>query len=691
MKLIIVESPTKSKTLSRFLGQSYETAATKGHIRDLPRKSFGIDVEKDFEPNYLIMASKKPLLKKIGEMGKKAEDMFLAMDPDREGEAIAWHLSKALKLKNPKRIVFHEITKSAIEKALQNPGKINMKLVDAQQARRILDRIVGYKLSPFLWKKLIRGLSAGRVQSVAVRLVVEREKEIEKFIPQEYWSIEALLEKEKQEFSALLIGKDGEKITKMGIKSKKEAEVFTKDLEGAEYKTAEIKKAERVRRPFPPFTTSSLQQEAWKKLHFPAKFTMGTAQKLYEKGFITYHRSDSLNVAEEALKSAEKFITEKLGKEYWPGFPRRYRTKSKTAQEAHEAIRPTYPEKTPESLSSRKGKLTGADFKLYELIWKRFIASQMSEAVFDTVTADIEAMPKEGDFPPGEKKYLFRSTGQTLRFDGFLKIYPVAFTETDLPPLEKDEVAQLVKLIPSQHFTQPPARYTEATLIKALEENGIGRPSTYAPIISTIQGRNYVEKDEQKRFLPTEVGRAVNDILVNHFPEIVDVGFTAQMEEELDEIAQGEKEWRKVVREFYEPFEKTLKKKEKEVPDKKETYETTDKKCTECGAPLVIKLGRYGKFYACSGFPKCKYTAPLEENRLGMECPKCQKGKIVEKRTKKGKMFYGCSNWPKCNFATWYKPTGELCPECGAPMIISRRGQIKCSNKECGSKKGKKT
>ncbi len=703
MKLIIVESPTKSKTLSRFLGKGYEACATKGHIRDLPRKAFGIDIENNFEPKYLIMSSKKPVLKELKEMEKKAEDMFLAMDPDREGEAIAWHLTEALKLKKPKRIVFHEITKSAIERALENPGSINMKLVDAQQARRILDRIVGYKLSPFLWKKLVRGLSAGRVQSVAVRLVVEREREIEAFVPQEYWSIEALLSpeapalsnaevpSEEKEFTSLLIGRDGKKIPKMGIKNKKEADGLVKDLEGAEYQIAGLEKGERRRRPYPPFTTSSLQQEAWKRLHFSAKFTMRAAQKLYEKGFITYHRSDSLNIAETALRSAEKFITGKLGKEYWPGFARRYKTKSKTAQEAHEAVRPTYPEKTPESLASGKGKLTGADFKLYELIWKRFIASQMSEAVFDTVTADIAALPKGEGFPSGEKRYLFRSTGQTLRFDGFLKVYPMNFAESDLPPLQEGEALRLLKIVPSQHFTQPPARYTEASLIKTLEENGIGRPSTYAPIISTIQERNYVEKDEKRRFKPTEIGGAVNDILVNHFPEIVDVGFTAKMEEELDEVSRGEKEWKEVIREFYEPFEKNLKKKEKEVPDKRKTYETTDKKCPECGSPLVIKLGRYGKFYACSDFPKCKYTAPLEENRLGMKCPKCKKGKIVEKRTKKGKIFYGCSEWPDCDFATWYKPTGELCPKCSAPLIITRRGQVKCSNKECDFKKEKKS
>jgi DNA topoisomerase-1 len=676
MQLIIVESPTKSKTISKFLGPGYKVLSSYGHVRDLPKSEFGVDVENDFEPKYIIPLKSKKLIKLLKEEVKKSHLTILATDEDREGEAIAWHLSKALDLNGEstyQRIVFHEITKSAIEEALKNPRKIDLKLVDAQQARRILDRIVGYKLSPFLWKKVARGLSAGRVQSVAVRLVVEREREIEKFIPQEYWTITALLKKLAEnsslpmEFEVLLVKKEEKTIPKLGIKTKREADKILKDLKEVEYKVINIEKKETKRNPLPPFTTSTLQQEAWQRFHFPAKLTMQIAQRLYETGLITYHRTDSLNLSEMALFGARKFIIENYGKGYWAGFLRRYKAKGRV-QEAHEAIRSTYPEKAPESL---KSKLDEKSFRLYDLIWRRFIACQMAQAAFDATTVDISA-----------KDYTFRATGQILKFDGFLKVYPIKFEETKLPPLEKEEILKLIKLIPSQHFTQPPPRYNEATLIKALEQNGIGRPSTYAPILFTIQERNYIEKDEQRRFKPTEIGIVVNDLLVNHFPEIVDISFTAQMEGDLDKIAEGEENWVKILKEFYSPFEENLKKKYQEI-SKKDLIEKTEKKCPKCGAPMIIRLGKFGKFYACSKFPKCRHTESLEKNNLGIKCPKCQKGEITEKRTKKGKIFYGCSNWPKCDFALWDKPTDEKCPKCSSLLVETKRKQIKCSNKEC--------
>jgi len=735
MKLIVVESPTKSRTIKRFLDKDYQIVATSGHIRDLPEKKFGVDIKKDFRPTYVTISRKKEAIKKLKDLQKKAKKTILATDPDREGEAIAWHVVKilGLKEKNYQRIVFHEITKQAIKKALENPKKIDIDLVNAQQARRILDRIVGYKLSPFLWKKIVRGLSAGRVQSVTTRLIVERERDIKNFVPQEYWTIVASLLKIKSQispkqsklatgqanlknnkFEATLIKRDGKTIPKLGIKSKKEAHNIFKDLKGAEYKVENLEKKEAKRNPLPPFTTSTLQQEAWRRFHWPAKMTMGIAQNLYERGLISYHRTDSLNLSQQSLKAAKRYIIKNLGKEYFPGTFRKFKTKSKGAQEAHEAIRPTSVEKTPKAL---EGALDETQHKLYDLIWRRFIACQMSQAVFNSTTVDIEA-----------KKYIFRATGQTLKFDGFLKVYPIKYKEAELPELEKEEVVKLIKLIPSQHFTQPPPRYSEATLIKELEKNGIGRPSTYAPIISVIQKRNYVKKNEQKKFYPTEIGVLVNDLLVEHFPKIVNIKFTAKMEEGLDKIAEGKKNWKSTIKEFYEPFSENLKIKEKEISKKELTEQKTDKPCPKCGKPLVIKLGKFGKFLACSGFPKCKYSQPLgKEKKLkekysgqicdkcgapmivkygkfgpflactnprckktksiakstGMKCPKCKKGEILEKRTKKGKIFYGCSKWPECDFALWDKPTGEKCPKCKSLLIKSKKGEIKCSNKEC--------
>jgi len=676
MNLVIVESPTKCKTISKFLGPKYKVLSSYGHIRDLPKSKLGIDIENNFEPQYVVPTKARKRVKELKDSLPKVENVILATDEDREGEAIAWHLVSALKLEGKKdyqRIVFHEITKSAIEKALKNPREIDINLVNAQQTRRILDRLVGYKLSPLLWKKIMRGLSAGRVQSVVLKLIVEREKEIKDFVPQEYWTVVVNLEKLEKNilpFEANLIKKDNKVIIKLGIRDKKEAEEIIKNLENAEYKIIDIIKKEVKKNPLPPFKTSTLQQQSWSKFHFSAKKTMFLAQGLYEKGCISYHRTDSLNLSEESLNKAQNFIVKNYGKNYWAGSFRRFKTKSKTAQEAHEAIRPTNPEETLDKLKSRL-KLEKQQYQLYNLIWQRFIASQMQQACFDSTQVDISA-----------KNYVFRSNGQTLKFDGFLKVYQIKTEENELPLLVKSEILKLKELIPAQHFTQPPSRYNEASLIKVLEKQGIGRPSTYAPTLDVIQRRNYVNKDEKKRFQPTEIGILVNNLLSKHFSEIVDIKFTSQMEESLDKIAKGEENWLKVLDNFYKPFEKNLKEKEKEIV-KKDTTEETNEICPECGSPLLIRWSRYGKFYGCSNFPKCKYKRPLARPTLGIKCPKCQEGEIVEKRTKRGKTFYACNRWPKCDFALWDKPNGEICPKCGSLMVVDKKGQIKCSNKEC--------
>jgi len=679
MKLIIVESPTKAKTISGFVPKGFKVLSSYGHVRDLPKSALGID-EESFEPKYVIptMARKKVnVLKKEVE---KMDGVILATDEDREGEAIAWHLTEALSLRNLKvdKIVFHEITKSAIDAALKAPRDIDLKLVDAQQARRILDRLVGYKLSPFLWKKLYRGLSAGRVQSVAVRLIVEREREIQNFKPEEYWSIGALLEKEggKGKFEAFLSKKSGEALDKFAIKNKNDASRIVKELENKEWVVSAVEKKETIKNPPAPFTTSTLQQEAFRRMGFSAKQTMLLAQQLYEgidlgekgaSGLITYMRTDSLNVAESALADAKDYLEAEIGKTYALSSPRRFKTKSKGAQEAHEAIRPTSPSRSPDSI---KNFLNKRQLKLYELIWRRFVASQMPQAVFDSTSADVNV---------GE--YTFRANGQTMKFDGFLKIYPIKFSEALLPELSPGEKLNLEKLDPLQHFTEPPPRYTEASLVKILEKNGIGRPSTYAPIISTIQSRNYVQRDDKKRLAPTEVGFLVNDMLVENFPEVVDIQFTAKMEEELDEIASGGIQWKNVIKDFYEPFSKHLSEKYESV-EKRDFQEKTDEKCDKCGKPMVIKRGRFGRFMACSGFPECKNAKPLPPVSLNMKCLKCHEGEIVERSTKRGKMFYGCSLWPKCDFASWLKPTGDLCPECSSPLVQAKNS-IKCSSKSC--------
>ena len=689
--LVIVESPTKAKTITKFLPDNYVVVSSYGHVRDLPKTELGVDTENNFEPKYIIPTKAR---KRVNELKKEAKEknVILATDGDREGEAISWHLVKALDLPEEKtaRIEFHEITKEAIEKALKNPRKINMDLVNAQQARRILDRLVGYKLSPFLWKKVVKGLSAGRVQSVAVRLIVEREREIQKFKPEEFWSIEALLQErqetrdKRQEVIASLHAKDGKVFDKLEVKNKKEADEVLEELKSADWKVSNLEQKEHRRNPMPPFTTSSLQQTAWARMGYTAKRTMMLAQNLYERGLITYHRTDSLNVSNIAVDSARKYIEQKLGENYRPPQPRFYKTRSKGAQEAHEAIRPTSPQNNPEKL-----KLEGPQKKLYTLIWQRFVASQMTPAVFDAAVVDVSA-----------KNYIFRANGQLLRFDGFLKIYPMKFEEVELPELKNDDELNLKKITPNQHFTKPPARFNEASLVKALEKHEIGRPSTYASIISTIQDRNYVFRNDQKRLEPNEIGFVVNDLLVEHFPQIVDIDFTAKMENQLDKVAHDKEDWVQLLRDFYVPFEKILEEKYEEVK-KADMVKETDKKCPKCGKNMVKRMGRFGWFYGCSGFPECKHTEPIKENKdLKVHCPKCAEGEVVEKRTRRKKIFYGCSRYPECDFALWDKPYIEKaegttknrvvkCPECQSVLVEKKNG-ISCSNKECSYKKNER-
>ncbi len=695
MILLLVESPTKAKTLSKFLGSKYKVLASYGHVRDLPKLKLGVDVDKNFEPTYVIPVKAKKVIAELKKASKIAEHTILATDQDREGESISWHLAEALKLKDPQRIVFHEITKTAIDEALAHPGKIDMNLVNAQQARRVLDRLVGYKLSPFLWKKVSKGLSAGRVQSVAVRLVVEKEEEIKKFIAVEYWTVEALLQQQitnhksqitnkskiqndenPKQFLTTLIKKDGVSVDKLEVKNQQEADEILKGLENAEYKIEKVEKKETKKNPLPPFTTSTLQQSAANKFGYSAKMTMSLAQKLYEEGHITYHRTDSLNLSQSSLIAAEKFITDSFGKNY--SRLQHYKA-GKGAQEAHEAIRATFPEKTPESL---KTELDGPLWKVYNLIWQRFVASQMMPALFDATAIEISA-----------NDYTFGVNGQILKFDGFLKVYPMKFTETEMPQLTEKEIIELVKINPSQHFTEPPARYNEATLIKALEKHGIGRPSTYAPTLSTIQARNYIAKNDQKRFYPTEMGTIVNEVLVKNFPQIVDIDFTAKMEKELDEIAEGKDTWQKTCKDFYVPFAKNLKEKYEEV-QKQNTDIKTDKICSKCSKPMIEKLGRFGRFYACTGFPECKHTESVvtagdsaKPITLNITCPKCKKGQIKAVRSKKGKIFFGCDTYPDCDFAAWDKPINEFCPTCKSILVETKKELVKCSSKECDYKK----
>lgn len=653
MNLVIVESPAKARTIEKFLGKGYKVESSFGHVRDLPKSNLGVDVENNFKPKYVIPTKAKKQVSILKDIAKKSDNIILATDEDREGEAIAWHLAEALKIKKPERIVFHEITQKAILEAIKKPRPLDMHLIDAQQARRVLDRLVGYKLSPLLWKKVSRGLSAGRVQSVAVRLVVEREREREKFQKQEYWDILAKLTKinssPEDAFEAKLAEIDKKPLDKFEIANESAAKKIISDLNNADWSVVGIDKKETKRNAPPPFTTSTLQQSAARKLGFSAKRTMMFAQRLYEgvdidgdrTGLITYMRTDSLNLSADSITDAASFIKKNFGENYLE--TKTFKTKSKGAQEAHEAIRPTDPNRTPEMMAKY---LEPAQLKLYRLIWQRFLATQMAPAVFDATTIDIKA---------GEK-HLFKSHGLIKKFDGFTKVYSLKTEENILPEFKVNEELNLLELNPLQHFTEPPARYSEATLVKALELYGIGRPSTYAPTLSTIQDRGYVEKDEQKKFKPTEMGIIVNDLLVENFPQIVDINFTAKMEANLDKIADGEVEWVPVIREFYEPFEKNLTEKMGEL--KKLDFnrdETTDKICPDCGKPIVIRLGRFGKFFACSGFPDCKYTEKIVE-KIGMKCPDCKEGDIIVKKARGRKVFYGCSTYPKCKYASWTDP-----------------------------------
>src|SRR3990167_3361793 len=683
MKLVIVESPTKAKTISRFLGKDFVIESSFGHVRDLPKSQLGVDVENNFTPKYIIPLKARKNVSALKRKAAEAEKIILATDEDREGEAIAWHLLSALGLEdrpedNIERIVFHEITERAIKEALKNPRDLDMHLVDAQQARRILDRLVGYKLSPFLWKKIRSGLSAGRVQSVAVRLVVEREREIQKFVAQEYWSVEAELAKksEDKKFKARLVKIGGEAIDRLAIKNAEEAKQITDGLAGAEYKVVEVSKKEVRRAPAPPFTTSTLQQESAKKLGFSAKQTMILAQRLYETGIITYMRTDSLNIAQVALAQAQEVIKNNFGKEYCLDQPRFYQNKSKGAQEAHEAVRPTDLSRLPESL----GALDAGQLKLYDLIWKRTLACQMQAAILDQTAIEISA----------GNKYAFRANGQVIKFDGFIKVYTETkeegekdddsdYEEGRLPELSAEEALDFVNLIKGQHFTEPPPRYTDASLIKTLESYGIGRPSTYAPTLATIQDRGYVEK-ENKKYKPTEIGFSVNDMLVENFPEVIDINFTSHIEEEFDDIAEGKIKWVPAVEEFYAPFSKNLKEKMASV---EQLTETSDTPCPHCGKMMLIKFGRLGKFLACPD-PESKVTLPLpeeaakikqlQEKTAGELCPIC--GKPLEVKRGRFGYFLGCADYPKCKgIMKIQNKTGFKCPNCGTGDIVEKKSR----------------
>ena len=688
-KLIIVESPTKVKSIKKYLGGGYEVMASMGHVRDLPKSKLGVDTEHDFKPQYINMSDKKDLIKQLKTAAANSDGVLLATDPDREGEAISWHLAYllALDLNEPNRVAFNEITESGVKAGIAAPHKIDLNLVDAQQARRVLDRIVGYKLSPFLWKKVKGGLSAGRVQTVALRLIVEREREIEKFNSEEYWSVDAKLLAGTKSFKAALYGfADGKKIDV--IPNAEEADKIVSALGGAEYTVSALKKGTRKKQPAPPFITSTLQQEASRKLGFTGQRTMRIAQQLYEgvdvpgagtTGLITYMRTDSLRISEEARAAAYKYITGRYGREYLPEKPRYFKTKS-GAQDAHEAIRPTSVSFTPESV---KDALTAEQYKLYKLIWERFIASLMEVCVQNTVNADITA----GD-------YLFKASGYSVKFDGFTVLYEEGKDEDSaeggaLPEMKTGDKLKLKELTPNQHFTQPPARYTEPTLIKALDENGIGRPSTYAPIISNILGRDYIER-EKKSLKPTNLGMVVSDLMVEYFDKIVDVKFTAGLEKQLDEIGAGKRGWVDTIKDFYKDFDKLYKKAEDSLEGKrvKVPDEETDVICDKCGRKMVVKSGRFGKFLACPGYPECKNTKPMPEDEVKQPCPKCG-GKLVKKTSKKGKKFYGCSNYPECDFAAPGIPTGEKCPECGSFIISGVRGRKYCMNSECPTRQKK--
>ena len=684
-KLVIVESPAKAKTIGKYLGRGYKVTASMGHVRDLPASTLGIDVENGYTPKYITIKGKQKLVKELKAEAKKCDGVLLATDPDREGEAISWHLANILGLdpSAPNRVTFDEITKKGVKEGMAHPRAINIDLFNAQQARRELDRLVGYKLSPFLWKKIRRGLSAGRVQSVAVRLIRDRELEIENFKPDEYWNIDALLnpQGEKGEFTARLAATaDGKKLT---VTNKQQADGILAALDGRDYTITKIEKGKRRRQPSPPFITSTLQQDASRAFGFSATRTMRAAQTLYEGmdiaghgtvGLITYMRTDSLRIAAEAQAAAKTFIAERWGDNYVCKTARKWKSRSATAaQDAHEAIRPSMPELTPDEVEQ---SISGDTAKLYRLIWSRFMASQMADCIQDTVSASITA----GD-------YLFRASGFRVSFDGFTALYEESTDdakkkETALPPLEEGQTLKLKKLTADQKFTQPPPLYTEATLIHALEENGIGRPSTYAPIITTIVDRGYVEKD-QKKLKTTPLGQAVNTVMMEQFPDIVNVKVSADMEKKLDVVEAGQADWVKTIDDFYQGFEKSLEQAEKNMEGKRIKVEDipTDEICEKCGRPMVIKSGRYGKFVACSGFPECRNAHPLVKDTGGL-CP-LDGGHMLVRKSAKGRVYYGCSNYPKCNYMTWDEPVPEKCPQCGS-TLFKKKGQLYCAKEGCG-------
>ena len=729
--LVIVESPAKARTLSSILGREYDVRASVGHVRDLPKSQLGVNVDDDFAPRYIVPKDKKEIVKQLKAAAQDAKLVYLATDPDREGEAISWHLLEAMDLsaKGYQRVEFHEITATAIREAFEHPREIDMRMVDAQQGRRVLDRLVGYKISPILWTKIRRGLSAGRVQSVALKMVVDREREIEAFVPQEYWTIDTRLAKQadadENAFVARLAGLPGTKKAEIG--NGEQAETITSDLRRAAYQVREVKKKQQLRRPSAPFTTSTLQQEASRRFGFSAKRTMAVAQQLYEGlnvpgqgqvGLITYMRTDSLNVAEIARDEARGVITQRYGADFVPSQPRIYKTKSKGAQEAHEAIRPTSATRDPAEL---KKSLSLDQTKLYTLIWQRFLASQMADAVFDQVSAEIDAAVDTQPAP-----YLLRASASHMRFPGFRQVYIEGRdseddedTEKTLPDLSDADILRLLQVTPDQHFTEPPPRFTEATLVKALEENGIGRPSTYAPIMSTIQDRGYVRKDG-RALKPEELGLIVSDMLSEHFPAVVDAGFTALMEDELDEVASGERKWPPVVKEFYDPLKIALEK----AGDAPRVEEQTDEKCDKCEKPMIKRWGRFGQFLACTGFPECKNTRPFGDEaaqqpamsdekcdlcesqmvvkrgrfgqflacskypeckgsrpilkKVGVACPK-DAGDLVEKKSKRGRIFYSCANYPKCDFTSWTRPLKTGCPSCGGLTVVATKSTAKCT------------
>src|SRR5215213_864021 len=687
-KLVVVESPAKAKTVGHYLGKGFTVRASVGHVRDLLKSQLSVDVENNFAPKYRVPNEKKDVVKELKKLAQKAEEIFLATDPDREGEAISWHLMEAAQIdpERTKRVVFHEITESAVKEAFSHPRQINMDLVDAQQARRVLDRLVGYSISPILWEKVRGRLSAGRVQSVALRLIVDREREIDAFVPVEYWSIHAELQPDggKSTFTAKLA-----KIDEKEPELPKEEIVkpILVDMETAAYVVTKVKRGERRRKPSAPFTTSTLQQEASRKLGFTAKRTMALAQGLYEgqdvgsggtTGLITYMRTDSTNVSIGAQNEARDYIKNKYGADFMPAEAPHYKTRSANAQEAHEAIRPTSVMRDPEQV---KEYVEPAMYRLYRLIWQRFVASQMEAAVYDTLQIEVNGKTREHE-------YLLRASGSTVKFAGFLVVYEETKNE-DAKPEEEDENVrspagsiegqkqELIRLIPEQHFTQPPPRYSEASLVQALEEDGIGRPSTYAPTLSTIQQRGYVLREE-KRLLPTDIGIQVNDLMIQYFPDIVDLKFTARMEEDLDMIASGQAEWAEVMHEFYHPFAEDVKKAQAEMPVTKSEPEPIGRKCPEDGGELVIRYGRFGKFISCANFPTCRYTEPWLE-KIGVLCPK-DSGELVERKTRKGRTFFGCENYPNCDFTSWKRPLKQPCPNCGGLLVVANKREAQCIN-----------